>query len=214
MLLLSIIIPMVMALFVFDKKSRTNMFFMMLGIISCFLCGEINGLLYNCLPLNMQDFTVNITPIVEEVAKAYPIFLYAFLFRPSKKKIYESAIITGIGFSILENAYMIANNLESASLLLALIRGFGAGMMHGITTFAVGFGITFIYNKRKLFVTGSFAMMCVSITFHSIYNDLVQSPYSIAGFIMPVVTFIVMMIIMRVKKISIFEKDLQEEKSV
>lgn len=211
MLLLSIIIPMIMALFIFDKRSKTNMIFMMLGIVSCFFCGEINGLLYNVMPLGMQDFTVNVTPVVEEIAKAYPIFLYAFLFKPSKKKIYESAIIIGIGFSILENSYMIANNSENVSLMLALVRGFGAGMMHGITTFAVGFGITFIYTKRKLFIAGSFAMMCVAITYHSIYNDLVQSSYSMAGFIMPVITFIAMMVINKLKKLEIVGKSVSEE---
>ena len=200
MLLLSMIIPMTMTIFVFEKRTRTNLLFLMLGIITCFFCGELNGLLYNALSIELREFTVNITPITEEFAKAYPIFLYTFFLKPEEKKIHESSIIIGIGFSILENAYLLAQNIGSVSLGLALIRGFGSGMMHGISTFAVGYGISFIYKEKKLRIPGSLAMMCLAISYHSIYNNFVQSPYRMIGFLMPIVTFIAIVILMKMKK--------------
>ena len=70
------------------------------------------------------------------------------------------------------------------------MRGFATGLMHGITTAAVGYGLTFI-NKKKLFYTGIFALMCVAMTYHGIYNLLVESRYNYIGFLIPICTYII-----------------------
>ena len=78
----------------------------------------------------------------------------------------------------------------SVSVTNALICGFGAGMMHGICTLAVGYGMTFVHTKRKLFYTGTTALLSVAIIYHSVYNTLVQSSHQLVGFLLPVITFI------------------------
>ena len=210
-LFLSIIIPLTMALLVFDVKTRTSILFLMIGILACFFCGELNGILLKWLDMPTREFTVNITPITEEIAKAYPLFLYAFLFKPDRVKLKETAVVIGIGFAILENAFVLASNADSISVGLALIRGFGSGMMHGVCTLSVGYGISFVYSKKKLVVPGSFAMMCIAISFHSIYNNLVQSTYKYIGFALPMLAFIPLIIVIRREKTKAMKK--KEEKA-
>lgn len=210
--LISIIIPILIVFFVFDKKSRSSILFLMIGIVTCFFCGELDGFLYEITDTDMQEFTINITPFVEEIAKAYPLLIFAFLFNPTKQKIEESAVIIGAGFAILENVFILSQNMSSVSIGLALIRGFGSGTMHAVSTLMIGYGISFIVVKRKLFVPGCIAMLSLAISYHSIYNEMVQSEYQILGFILPILTFIPLIITLKKPQISEFFDKLKKKR--
>ena len=97
---------------------------------------------------------------------------------------------TGVGFAVLENAYYIIDNYETFSAWLALARGFGTGLMHGMCTLIIGFGISFVKKRRKLFAAGTFALLITAITYHSIFNMLVSSKYSFIGIMLPIVTYL------------------------
>jgi RsiW-degrading membrane proteinase PrsW (M82 family) len=75
-------------------------------------------------------------------------------------------------------------------MLSAVIRAFGAGLMHGMCTLVVGVGISFVKKKRKLFAVGTFGLLSTAIVYHGIYNILIQSKYSIIGALLPIVTYI------------------------
>lgn len=196
-LCISMIVPLSMLIPVFIGRTRSNVMFLLIGILTCFFCGELNGLLIKLLEeTSVKNYTVNVSPIIEELAKAYPLFIYGFLVRADIQEMKERSLALGVGFAILENAYVLANNSDTVSIGLALIRGFGAGMMHGICSLIVGCGIGAICKYGKLKITGSVAVMCVAISYHSIYNDFVQSTYNIIGFILPILTFVPMLIIL------------------
>ena len=72
----------------------------------------------------------------------------------------------------------------------AVIRAFGAGLMHGMCTLLVGVGISFVKKKSKLFAVGTFGLLSTAIVYHGIYNILIQSEYSIAGALLPIATYI------------------------
>ena len=94
------------------------------------------------------------------------------------------------GFALLENAYYLVINYETFSIVSALVRGFGTGLMHGMCTLFVGFGISFIRKRRKLFAVGTFALLTTAITYHSIFNMLVQSTHPTFGALLPLVTYL------------------------
>jgi RsiW-degrading membrane proteinase PrsW (M82 family) len=96
---------------------------------------------------------------------------------------------TGIGFAILENAFYLINS-SNFTMLSAVIRAFGAGLMHGMCTLLVGVGISFVKKKRKLFAVGTFGLLSTAIVYHGIYNILIQSKYSIIGACLPIATYI------------------------
>jgi RsiW-degrading membrane proteinase PrsW (M82 family) len=81
----------------------------------------------------------------------------------------------------------------------AIVRAFGAGLMHGMCTLLVGVGISFVKKKQKLFVVGTFALLSTAITYHGIYNMLVQSDFEVIGYLLPITTYIPF-VVWRIKK--------------
>ena len=105
------------------------------------------------------------------------------------KIILTAAMATGIGFAVLENAYYLLND-SAFNMIDAVIRAFGTGLMNGLCTVLVGVGISFSRKKSKIFVVGTFALLSMAITYHGIYNMLVQSDYEVIGFLLPIITYI------------------------
>ena len=83
--------------------------------------------------------------------------------------------------------------------VLALVRGFGSGLVHGICTVMVGWGISYIKKRRKLFYCGTFALLSTAIIYHATYNLLVQSKYQYIGVLLPILTYIPLLLIVRPK---------------
>ena len=195
-LFISFAAPLLMTLFVCKGKARTLLAFLFMGTVVCLFCGEFSTIVMRALPFGRKYFTSNFTPFFEELFKALPILVYAFLFKPKKRTLLECSLLVGVGFAVLENAFILGGAASSVSVTTALIRGFGAGMMHGVCTLAVGYGMTFVHTRRKLFYTGTVALLSVAVIYHSVYNTLVQSSHQIVGFLLPVLTFIPVLIIM------------------
>ena len=189
-LFISFAAPLLMTLFVCKGKARTLLTFLFLGTVVCLFCGEFSAIIMRKLPFDRQYYTSNFTPLFEEVFKALPILVYAFMWGPKKRTLLESSILVGVGFAVLENAFILGGAAASVSISNALIRGFGAGMMHGLCTLAVGYGMTFVHTRRKLFYTGTVALLSVAVIYHSVYNTLVQSPHQLVGFLLPLITFV------------------------
>lgn len=191
-LFVCIVTPMTMMLVIFRGNSRTLLLFLLSGIYICLMASEVNALVLSLSGLPVPYLTVNVTPIVEEVLKTVPVLAYTCLYRPKRQQLLEYSLAVGIGFAVLENAYILAGSADQVTILWAVVRGFGAGMMHGLCTMMVGFGLSLIHLKMKLFMTGTFALMALAMVYHSIYNSIVQSAYSHFGILMPTLTFLVL----------------------
>ena len=188
-LFVSIFIPIFLMALLMERKSRLPVLFMLLGIFVSVFASEVNGLLARMLPMDMYSITVIVTPISEELLKALPILYYAVIVSDKREKLFTASMATGIGFAILENAYYLLN-YPDFGMLNAIIRAFGAGLMHGMCTLLVGVGISFVKKKRKLFAVGTFGLLSTAIVYHGIYNILIQSEYSIVGALLPIATYI------------------------
>ncbi len=199
MLFIALCIPLLMLLFLSEKKQ--NLLFFLIGMVVCLFCGELNAILFKAFPLPLSEFSVEISPVTEEIFKALPVLFYAFLYRPDRKTLLTVAAAVGVGFAVLESAYVFASNVGQMTVLIALIRGFGCGIGHGVSTALVGYEISFIYKKRKLFYTGTIAALSASILFHAIYNDLVSADFLLAATAIPLISLFVFLIIVRRKKV-------------
>ena len=195
-LFISFAAPLLMTLLVCKGKARTLLTFLFIGTVVCLFCGEFNTIIMNALPYDTKYFTSNFTPLFEEFFKALPILVYAFAFKPKKRTLLECSILVGVGFAVLENAFILGGAASTVSVTNALIRGFGAGMMHGICTLVVGYGMTFVHTRRKLFYTGTVALLAVAAIYHSVYNTLVQSEHQLVGFLLPALTFVPVLILL------------------
>ena len=199
MLFICMAVPLSMMLLVFRGRSRAILGFLLTGVFMCLFAGEINGLILNGTGWSFRFLTVNITPIVEELLKAFPVIFIAILIRPDRQFLLECAIAVGVGFATMENVCLFFDTFSALSAWTVLARGFGAGMMHGVSTLAVGFSMTLATSGRKLSYAGTVAALSSAIIYHSIYNIMVQSAYPAIGVLLPIVTFIPLLLLMNKK---------------
>ena len=198
-LFIAIFVPILLMTCLVEKKARHPLVFVLIGIFVSVFAAEVNGVMVDLLPLSTFEVTIIVTPISEEILKALPILFFATLLSPKKEAVFTAAMAIGIGFAVLENAFYMLND-TSFNMIDAIVRAFGAGLMHGMCTLLVGVGILFVKKKRKLFVVGTFAMLSTAITYHGIYNMLVQADYQIIGYLLPIATYIPFMV-WRIRKI-------------
>jgi len=190
LLFICIVVPVFMMTFFIDKKARIFVIYMCIGCLVCLLAGEINTMVKSLMPdSDLYYITVNMTPIVEETLKAIPVLAFALFITDDKETLINISMVTGIGFAILENTFLLLN-AENPSLLWALIRGLGAGFMHGLSTLIVGFGLSYIRKKKAFLYPGIVGLLVTSVIFHSTYNALVQSEYPYLGYFYPMLMFI------------------------
>ena len=188
-LFVAIFIPILLMTLLVEKKSRFPLIFVLVGIFVSVFASEVNGLLSKCLPMDTYSITTIVTPVTEEFLKALPILYYALVISDKREKLFTASMATGIGFAVLENAYCLLND-PYFTMITAVIRAFGAGLMHGMCTLLVGVGISFVKKKSKLFAVGTFGLLSTAIVYHGIYNILIQSKYSTVGALLPIATYI------------------------
>ena len=188
-LFVSVFVPILLMANLIEKKARLPIVFVLAGIFISVFAAELNGVLRQMLPLNHYELTIIVTPMTEEVLKALPVLFYALVISDKQERLFTASMATGIGFAVLENAYYLLTS-RHWNVLDAVARAFGTGLMHGMCTLLVGVGITFVKKKRKIFWVGTFALLSTAITYHGIYNMLVQSQYEIIGYLLPISTYI------------------------
>ena len=189
-LFICITIPLILMAFLVEKQSRRTIIFFITGICAAVFAAEVNGILTYLIPLDISEFTIRITPVTEEIIKAIPVLFFAKVISDKKETLITVSLAVGIGFAIMENSYILTQNIGSISMLWAIMRGFGTGIMHGMGTFLVGTGFSFVNKNKKLFIVGTFALLSVAITYHSVFNMLVQSDYRYFGAALPVITYV------------------------
>ena len=188
-LFVSVSVPILLMALLMEKKARLPIVFMLFGIFISVFASEVNGLLAQTLSMDLYSITIVVTPMTEELLKALPILYYAVIISDKKEKLFTASMSTGVGFAILENAYYLLN-YPNFTMLSAVIRAFGAGLMHGMCTLLVGVGISFVKKRKKLFAVGTFGLLSTAIVYHGIYNILIQSEYSMVGAFLPIATYL------------------------
>ena len=188
-LFVSVFVPILLMACLIEKKARQPIIFVLIGIFVSVFAAEVNGLLRTLLPLSTYEITIIVTPITEEILKAIPILVFATVLLAKREAVFTASMAVGIGFAVLENAYYLLND-ASFNMIDAVIRAFGAGLMHGMCTLLVGVGISFVKKKSKIFLVGTFALLSTAITYHGIYNMLVQSDLQVIGYLLPISTYV------------------------
>ena len=182
--------PLALMLMLLKKRAKLTVGYMLIGIFVSLFVSELNTLLLSLFDGDMLYVTTTITPVTEEIVKAVPVLLFAVLFSDDREKLMTIAFAAGIGFAMFENMVILVQNIESVTVSWAVVRGFSTALMHGVCTSAVGYGMSFVRKRRKLFYCGTFALLAMASIYHGIFNMLVQSDYKYLGFVLPAVTYI------------------------
>lgn len=184
-----------------ERKVRKVVVFMMIGVSACLFISEINNILLKTFDEDMLYVTTTLTPVTEEIVKALPVLYYAIVRSDDRRTLIACSFAVGVGFALLENMIVLLQNVDGVTILWALNRGFGSGLVHGVCTVMVGYGISYIKESRKLFLPGTFALLSTAITYHAVYNLLVQSRYQKLGILLPVITYLLAILFrMRIRK--------------
>lgn len=184
--------PILLMLLPIEKQSRKVILFVLTGMFCCLFISEINGLLFRISDVGRFYFTTNITPITEEIIKILPILYFAFLFSKDRKELVTASFSVGVGFAILENLIILTQNYDTVNIGFAVARGFSSGLMHSICTVFVGFFISFAKKNRKIFLIGTICSLNLSMTYHAVFNLLVQADHGaarIVGLILPFISY-------------------------
>lgn len=199
---IAITVSLALMLPLMEKKMRRLVAFMIAGIFSCLFVSELNNILLGAFRGDIFFVTTTITPITEEVVKMLPILFFAIMASDERSTLIPISFAVGVGFALLENVVILTQNVENVTILWALVRGFGSGLVHGICTVMVGWGISYIKKRRKFFYCGTFALLSAAIIYHAIYNLLVQSQYRYVGILLPTITYIPIILFLRRNKMK------------
>jgi RsiW-degrading membrane proteinase PrsW (M82 family) len=186
-----------------------------IGCAAAFISYGINKVLLNLLQIDLANYRIYIAPIIEESLKAAFI-----IYMISKKEIgfmidaviYGFAI--GAGFAFVENIYYLSV-VDTSSIFLWIIRGFGTAVMHGGTTaiFAIltknifdrsdrikilnylpGLISAVLYHSLFLiFMPGLFS----AIIIHSVFNQLLLPAITITLFQLILLPMLIMFVFHR-----------------
>ena len=194
-LFICLVAPLALMALMLRKRSRLLVGYMLIGIFVSLFVSELNTFLLEWCGGDTLYVTTTITPISEEIVKALPILFYAIVFSDDRDRVLPIAFATGVGFAMFENMVILVQNVEAVTVGWAIIRGFATALMHAVCTVVVGYGICFVKKRKKLFVSGIFALLALAMIYHGIFNMLVQSDYQYLGYFMPAVTYIPILIL-------------------
>ena len=186
--------PLLIVAFLLKGDSRRHILFLTIGLGVCLLSAYINSFLVSAAAgldwysLDAAESAIRLTPVCEEIMKAFPLFVYLALFKPNEKSIVSAAFVIGLGFATLENcSYLIQYGASEVGFVL--VRGFSAGIMHTVCAAVMGYGLAFALNRSRLIFVFSIGLLSAATTLHALYNLFVSGSggWQIAGYVFPAV---------------------------
>lgn len=179
-------IPLILSLFFLRGSNRRLTIFRILGMVMCLLSAYVNSFFMGYYHVDPVTTAVEISPMCEEALKLIPLLMYHWIFEPKPQKLPEAAVAIGVGFATFENVcYLAQNGAENFSHLL--IRGISAGALHILCGILCGFGISYVFCHRWLFLTGTVGVFGFVSGFHAIYNLLTTTDgtWRMVGYLLP-----------------------------
>ena len=166
-------IPLILSLFFTKGRARSFTLFLTIGMGVCLLGAYVSSFYMGYYGVDTTVAAIEITPVCEEVMKLLPLLFYFLIFEPEPKELPSAAIAIAVGFATFENVcYLTENGAENFTLLL--IRGISAGAIHILCGILTGFGISYVFRRRWLALTGTAGILGACTGFHAIYNLLVS----------------------------------------
>ena len=187
--------PLIIAAFLIKGDTQRHIVFFTIGLGTCLLAAYINSFLVTAASgldfrsLDAAASAIQITPVSEEIMKAFPLLVYIALLKPDRRQIVSTAFAIGLGFATLENCcYLI--QYGAADVGFVLIRGFSVGIMHAICAAVMGYGLAFAMGRKHLAFVFTVGLLSVAMTFHALYNLFVAGSggWQALGYVLPVIT--------------------------
>ena len=185
-ILLCLAIPLILSLFFTKGRTRSFTLFLGIGMGVCLLSAYVSSFFMGCYGVGPVIAAIEITPVCEEVMKLLPLLFFLLIFEPEPKELPGAAIAIAAGFATFENVcYLTENGAENFTFLL--IRGISAGALHILCGILSGFGISHVFRRRWLALSGTVGILGACTGLHAIYNLLITADgaWKTAGYLFP-----------------------------
>ena len=179
-------IPMLLSLLFTHGRTRAFTLFIVIGMVVCLFSAYVSGFFMGYCGVDAVTAAIEITPVCEEVMKLLPLLFFLLIFEPEPQRLSDAALAIAVGFATFENAcYLTENGAENFTFLL--IRGISAGALHILCGILLGFGISYVFRRKWLAVTGTVGILGACTGFHGIYNLLITADgaWKVAGYLFP-----------------------------
>ena len=165
--------PLLLAIPCLRREGQGSLIFVVTGMTSCLFSAYVSTFLAGVMGANLITASNEISPAVEEIMKLLPILFLLLVFEPDRKIVINGALMVAVGFATFENVCFLTS-YGTSDLLHILIRGFGTGAMHVVCGLVIAVSLFHLWDKEWLQIMGGFALLCFVITFHALFNILVN----------------------------------------
>ena len=183
---LCLALPLILSMFFIQGRVRRYALFLTVGMAVCLLSAYASSFFMGQYGVDGTVAAIEITPVCEEVMKLLPLLFFYLVFEPEPKEMPAAAIAIAVGFATFENVcYLTENGASNFSFLL--IRGISAGALHILCGVLSGFGISCVFRRRWLAITGTAGILGACTGFHGIYNLLITADggWKTVGYLFP-----------------------------
>ena len=183
---LCLAIPLILSLFFTGGRARGFTVFIVAGMLCCLLSAYVSSFFMGYCGANARQAVVEITPVCEEIIKLLPLLFYLLIFEPQPRELPGAALAIAVGFATFENVCYLTEN-GAADFRLLLIRGISAGALHILCGALSGYGVSHVFRRPWLALTGTVGILGACIGFHGIYNLLItgEGAWKMAGYLFP-----------------------------
>ena len=191
-------IPMILSLFFTAGRPRRFTLFVILGMAVCLLSAYVSSFFMGYYGSDAVVTSVEITPVCEEIMKLLPLLFYFAIFEPKPRELPSVAIAIAVGFATFENTCYLAEN-GAENLTFLLIRGISAGALHILCGILAGFGISYVFRRKWLALTGTAGILGACVGFHAIYNLLIttEGVGRMVGYLFPSLLILILYVLRR-----------------
>ena len=193
-----IAVPLAMVLLFVKAGAKRFITAFLIGMATCLMSAYIGGFLAVVSGMGMEDTSVFISPVVEEIMKLSPIILYLMLADPTDDDLLVAAAGCGAGFATFENCCHILST-GAQDLFYIIIRGAAVGVMHLVTMVVLVMGIYLLRRYKAFSFAGVMGVLSLAMTFHGLYNLLVSEPgaSSYVGYTLPLICAFLLYVLYR-----------------
>ena len=171
---LCLALPLLLSLFFIRGRSRRYALFLVIGMTVCLLSAYVSSFFMGYYGADGTTAAIEITPVCEEGMKLLPLLFFYLIFEPAPQELPAAAIALAAGFATFENVCYLTEN-GAADFRFLLIRGIAAGALHILCGVLSGFGVSQVFCRRWLAVTGTAGILGACTGFHAINNLLITA---------------------------------------
>ena len=183
--------PIIIAVLCTRGNRKMSMLFVLGGMTACLLSSYISTFIASVMGIGLQEASLSISPVVEEIMKLLPILFYLMVFEPPAGKAAGCTLMVAVGFATFENVCYLTEN-GASSVVNLLIRGFGTGTMHVLCGVIIAIGMIRFWDKAWLRIAGTVGLLALAINYHAVFNLLVSQEGKVAyvGLVVPIISTI------------------------